>query len=48
MKYEGKDLYVLIWNGKKGKHEKYIVNPALKQNVKGEFHAILGQYVGVL
>ena len=48
MQYEGKDLYVLIWDGKRGRYDKIILNPALKQNVKGEFHALLGQRVGVL
>ena len=48
MKYEGKDLYVLIWNENIGKYDKVILNPSLKQNVKGEFHTILRHKVGEL
>lgn len=48
MKYEGKDLYLLIWDGNKGKHNKFILNPALNQNTDGEFHAVLGMKFGEL
>ncbi len=43
-----KDLFLLVWNGEKGYFEKYILNPALKQNVEGEFHFIAGIRMGEL
>jgi hypothetical protein len=48
MKHEGKELYLLLWNGSTGKFDKRILNPALKQNTDGEYHVILGQSVGTL
>ena len=43
MKYENKDLFLLIWNRYTGKHDKFIVNPSLQQNEPEEYHIVLGQ-----
>ncbi len=43
-----KNLMLLVWNGKRGKFEKFILNPALKQLVDGEHHLIAGMRVGEL
>lgn len=48
MQYENKELYLLIWDDKKGKFDKYILNHAMKQNTEGEHHVILGMRVGEL
>ena len=43
----GKDLVLLSWSGKRGKHYKIILNPSLKQDDK-EFYVHSGQAFGVL
>jgi len=47
MKYKGKDLTLLVWDGKQGKHHKYILNPALSEG-NTEFHVLAGQRIGFL
>ena len=44
----GKDLVLLSWSGKRGKHYKIILNSSLKQNIDKEFHVISGQAFGEL
>ena len=39
---------VLIWNNKTGKHDKFLINPALKQNCEDEFHFVIGMKLGEL
>lgn len=46
MKYENKDLVLLIWNARKCRHDEFIVNPALQQSNKTEFHVLIGQEIG--
>lgn len=41
-----KELYVLIWDQDKGKHNKIILNHASNQTTEGELHFMLGQKVG--
>lgn len=48
MKYKGKDLVLLVWDGDLGKHRKYILNPALRQNSKDEYHVLAGMKIGEL
>lgn len=45
MKHKNKELYLLIWDEPRGKYNKYILNPALKQNKEDEFYVLIGQQV---
>jgi len=47
MKYKGKDLTLLVWDGKQGKHHRYILNPALGEG-NTEFYVLAGQRIGFL
>lgn len=46
MKRNKKELILLLWNSKTGEYDRYILNKALKQNIKGELHVIIGDKIG--
>ncbi len=48
METEDKTKVVLIWNSKTGKHDKFLISPALQQHCEDEFHFVIGMKLGEL
>lgn len=47
-KEQEKTMVVLIWDGKRGKHDKFLISPALQQHCEDELHFVIGMRLGEL